>query len=218
MTDHRTKQPSVVFCASTPRARAGDSRVKRVIDTAGAALVLVFVLPVMLMAALAIRLDSPGPIFFVQRRTGLNGAPIRVFKFRTMTVMEDGEGVRHAGRVDHRVTRVGGFLRRASIDELPQLINVLKGEMSLVGPRPHALAHDRYYAAQVPAYGLRFRARPGITGLAQVTGYRGEIRSVDAMAARVAADNLYIGQWSLWLDLKILVMTLAVGPFHDNAY
>jgi putative colanic acid biosynthesis UDP-glucose lipid carrier transferase len=218
MTHHPNDERIAAFVAARPTVGADTSRLKRTLDAVGAALILVFVLPIMLAAAIAIRLDSQGPVFFAQRRTGLNGRPIRVFKFRTMTVMEDGEGVRHARRTDHRVTRVGAFLRRASLDELPQLINVLKGEMSLVGPRPHALAHDDYYAALLPSYAQRFRARPGMTGLAQVTGFRGEIRSLDAMAARVTADNRYIDQWSLWLDVKILVLTLTVAPFHGNAY
>jgi putative colanic acid biosynthesis UDP-glucose lipid carrier transferase len=206
-------RPPVAAPARGPAA----SWIKRAFDQIAALLILLFVLPLLAVIALAIALDSPGPILFVQRRTGLNGIPIRVFKFRSMTA-DAGAPVRHARRDDRRITRVGGFLRRASLDELPQLFNVLRGEMSLVGPRPHALVHDRYYAAHIPDYVRRFRARPGMTGLAQISGYRGEIRSIDGMVRRVAADNLYIDRWSFWLDLKILLKTLVVAPFQGNAY
>jgi len=195
-----------------------DSRLKRAFDTALAMVVLIFVLPLLVFVAIAIALESRGPILFVQRRTGLHGAPIKVIKFRSMIVTEDGDTVLPASRGDPRVTRIGAFLRRSSIDELPQLLNVLRGEMSLVGPRPHALAHDQYYGALVPTYVHRFRARPGITGLAQITGYRGEIRSIENMAGRVLADNDYIDRWSMWLDCKILLRTLIVAPFQDSAY
>ncbi len=195
-----------------------ENELKRAFDIFTATLVIIFILPLVLVVALAIKLESPGPVFFIQRRTGLNGLPVRVFKFRSMTVTEDGDAVRHASKGDKRVTRVGAFLRRSSIDELPQLWNVVRGEMSLVGPRPHALAHDQYYGALVPAYIHRFRARPGITGLAQVSGYRGEIHSLEGMVGRVAADNDYIDNWSLWLDVKILLKTIVIAPFQDSAY
>jgi putative colanic acid biosynthesis UDP-glucose lipid carrier transferase len=135
-----------------------------------------------------------------------------------MSVMEDGASIRHAGRDDCRVTRVGRFLRRSSIDELPQLFNVIQGDMSLVGPRPHALAHDQYYGALVPLYTHRFRARPGITGLAQVNGLRGEIHSLDSMVDRVAQDNAYIDDWTFGLDVKILLKTAMVAAFQSTAY
>ena len=194
------------------------SRCKRLLDILVAALVLLFVLPLLLIVALCVLIDSRGPIFFVQRRTGFGGLPIQVFKFRTMRVMEDGSAIKHASRDDDRVTRVGRFLRRSSIDELPQLANVLRGDMSLVGPRPHALAHDQYYGALVPDYIHRFRAKPGITGLAQVNGLRGEIHSLDGMVDRVAQDNAYIDDWSLGLDLKILAKTAVVAAFQSTAY
>ncbi len=216
MTDI-SREDSAGFVAPSP-ASAAESRLKRAFDIIVASAVLVFILPLMLAAAAAIVVDSRGPVFFVQRRTGLNGLPIRVFKFRSMSVMEDGAAIKHAGKGDSRITRVGAFLRRSSIDELPQLMNVIRGEMSLVGPRPHALAHDQYYGALVPAYVHRFRARPGITGLAQISGFRGEIHSLDGMVGRVDADNTYIDQWSLWLDIKILVKTVLVAPFQDSAY
>jgi putative colanic acid biosysnthesis UDP-glucose lipid carrier transferase len=195
-----------------------DSVLKRLIDVVLAFGILVFILPLMLLVIVAIRLDSPGPIFFRQRRTGLNGRQFRIFKFRSMTVLEDGDQIKQAMQDDDRVTRVGGFLRRSSIDELPQLLNVLAGDMSLVGPRPHALAHDEHFAALVPDYKDRFRARPGITGLAQVNGLRGEIRAMEDMVRRIELDNLYIENWSIWRDLGILVKTLVVLPFHRNAY
>lgn len=205
-----------------PRAAAlrgpAASVVKRAFDIVAAALALLFILPLLIVVAAAIVADSQGPIFFVQRRTGLGGKAIRVFKFRTMSVMEDGATVTQAAKGDQRITRVGAFLRRSSIDELPQLLNVLRGEMSLVGPRPHALAHDQYYGALVPGYLNRFRARPGITGLAQVTGFRGEIHSLECMEGRVAADNRYIDTWSIWADIGILLKTVVVAPFQDTAY
>lgn len=168
--------------------------------------------------AVLVKIDSPGPVLFRQRRTGLNGMEFSVYKFRTMWVMEDGDAVSQATRADGRVTRLGLFLRRMSLDELPQLINVIRGNMSLVGPRPHALRHDALFGAMVASYPRRFRARPGITGLAQVSGRRGEVRCHDDIAERVRLDNEYIDRWSLALDLKILVATLFVAPFHRNAY
>ncbi len=191
---------------------------KRTLDFALAFVLLIFVSPLLLFVAVLVVADSRGPVFFVQRRTGFKGRVISVVKFRTMTVLENGEDVRHAARHDERVTRIGRFLRRSSIDELPQLLNVIKGEMSLVGPRPHALAHDAYYGARLPQYARRFRTRPGITGLAQVNGLRGEIRSVDYMAERVALDNEYIERWSFLLDLQILAKTAAVAAFQSGAY
>ena len=192
--------------------------VKSGMDFAIALLVVLFISPMLIVVAALIKLDSRGPVLFRQRRTGLNGQVITVLKFRTMRVLEDGETIRHASRKDDRVTRVGRFLRRSSIDELPQLFNVLKGSMSIVGPRPHALAHDAYYSAALPSYALRFRMKPGITGLAQVSGMRGEILSIGSMADRVDADNLYIDTWSLGSDVKIIVKTAVVVAFQDAAY
>ncbi len=217
MADVSRDQVAPVFVAPETSGPAANL-LKRAFDITVAALLLLFILPLLLAVAAAIVADSRGPIFFIQRRTGLNGLPIRVYKFRSMTVTEDGAAIRHASKGDARITKVGAFLRRSSIDELPQLINVLKGEMSLVGPRPHALAHDQYYGALVPAYIHRFRARPGITGLAQVSGFRGEIHSLDGMVGRVDADNRYIDGWSVWLDIQILLKTVVVAPFQDSAY
>ena len=204
--------------AQRPVRPCVDSRSKRALDLGVACLILLFVLPLLLIVALCVVSDSRGPVFFVQRRTGFGGQTIRVFKFRTMSVMEDGEAIRHAGKDDARVTRVGRFLRRSSLDELPQLLNVIRGDMSLVGPRPHALAHDQYYGALVPRYTHRFRAKPGITGLAQVSGLRGEIHSLDSMIDRVEQDNVYIDDWSLSLDVRILAKTVVVAAFQASAY
>jgi putative colanic acid biosysnthesis UDP-glucose lipid carrier transferase len=202
--------------ASTPR-QAAESRGKRALDIVVAATGIVALLPLFLLVALAIRLESRGPVFFRQRRGGFQGRPFQILKFRTMSVLQDDDDVRHAKRGDCRITRVGYFLRRSSIDELPQLFNVLRGEMSLIGPRPHALAHDRYYRAHVANYDERFLARPGITGLAQVSGHRGDVADVDAMSARVAADIAYVNSWSARLDWKILALTVVCVLLDDRA-
>ena len=191
---------------------------KRAIDIAGALVALLIFLPLLVCIALAVRLDSGGPAIFKQRRTGLNGRVFTIYKFRTMTVAEDCANVRQATRGDHRVTAIGAVLRKLSLDELPQFLNVLKGDMSLVGPRPHALAHDEYYGDQIPAYVDRFRAKPGLTGLAQVNGLRGEIQDLRCMRDRIAADNLYIDSWSLGLDIAILVKTVLIIFRDPQAY
>ena len=206
------------FACGRQGSVAARSLAKRALDVAVALLALLFLAPLFLVVAFAIALESEGPILFKQRRTGLDGRPFKVLKFRTMRVMEDGGVVQQARRDDARITRVGYFLRRSSIDELPQLLNVLRGDMSLVGPRPHALAHDEHFAALAPGYAERFRARPGITGLAQVRGLRGEIRTTDQIVARTAADNEYIARWSLGMDLWILLKTAVVAPLQRNAY
>jgi exopolysaccharide biosynthesis polyprenyl glycosylphosphotransferase len=192
--------------------------IKSAMDYLFGAIALAIFAPAMAVIALAIKLDSRGPVFFVQRRHGLNHKIIRVFKFRTMTVAQDGPVVIQAVRGDKRITRVGRFLRRTSLDELPQLLNVLRGELSLVGPRPHAVAHNDYYAGILTGYTSRHNVKPGITGLAQVQGCRGETRTPDEMRKRVDFDLHYIRHWSAWLDVKILAMTLIV-PFHSpNAH
>ncbi len=190
---------------------------KSIEDYAVASVALTVAAPVMAAIAIAIKLDSPGPVFFKQRRHGLNRRVIEVLKFRSMTVLENGGDVRQASRSDTRVTRVGGFLRRTSLDELPQLINVLRGEMSLIGPRPHALVHDDQYGEMLERYANRHQVKPGMTGWAQVNGFRGPTETPDKMAQRVECDLAYIDSWSLWLDLKILAMTVLVGFRHKNA-
>jgi putative colanic acid biosysnthesis UDP-glucose lipid carrier transferase len=194
--------------------RLRNSRLKRLTDIIGAGLGLLILLPFLALVALFVVLESRGPVIFRQRRSGLDGKVFTIYKFCTMNVMEDGADVAQATRSDHRVTWVGKFLRRSSIDELPQLVNVLKGEMSLVGPRPHAVAHDRYYAQTVPSYHLRFHAKPGITGLAQISGFRGEVRDIQHMEARVARDLRYIRKWSSAMDIRILFITVLSAPFH----
>jgi putative colanic acid biosynthesis UDP-glucose lipid carrier transferase len=168
----------------------------------------------MLAIALFVRLSSPGPVIFRQRRYGLNGEEIVVYKFRTMTVTEDGPTVVQATKSDPRTTRIGKFLRRYSLDELPQLINVLEGPMSLVGPRPHAVAHNELYRKLIKGYMVRHKVKPGITGLAQVNGLRGETQTVAQMEARVRYDLEYLRNWSLGLDMEILAKT-AVRVFND---
>lgn len=173
--------------------------------------------PLWPLIALAIKLESPGPVFFRQRRRGRYQTVMEVLKFRTMSVMENGDVVPQAVAGDPRVTRVGRILRRTSLDELPQLINVLKGEMSLVGPRPHALAHDVEFARMLEAYPNRHQMRPGMTGLAQVTGLRGSTAAPGSIEARVEADMVYISNWSLWLDTKILFKTIYAVIVGDKA-
>jgi undecaprenyl-phosphate galactose phosphotransferase/putative colanic acid biosynthesis UDP-glucose lipid carrier transferase len=172
----------------------------------------------MIISAIAIRLDSPGPIFFRQRRNGFNANQFLIFKFRTMTVLEDGPTLVQASRLDPRVTRVGRLLRRSSIDEVPQLLNVLRGEMSLVGPRPHALAHDSHYGDLLSDYAFRNHVKPGITGWAQVKGHRGETLRVEQMKGRIDCDLWYINNWSLALDLKILLLTCVVLMRQRDVY
>ena len=196
---------------------AASSKSKRGLDLLVSALMLIALLPVLLLIAILIRIESRGPALFRQRRGGLLGQPFTVYKFRTMCVMEDGDRVDQAQRGDARITAFGAFLRQTSIDELPQLINVLKGDMSLVGPRPHAVVHDQEFQERVASYQRRFVTRPGITGLAQIRGHRGETRTHDSLESRIAADLEYIDNWSLGADLKLLVATLKV-PLEGSAY
>lgn len=172
----------------------------------------------MLLVAVAIKLTSKGPVIFTQKRYGLDGKPIDVWKFRSMTVCENGHRVAQATKNDSRLTPIGGFLRKTSIDELPQLFNVLNGTMSLVGPRPHANAHNEFYRTQINGYMLRHKVKPGITGLAQVSGCRGETETLDKMEARIRYDHQYIREWSVLMDLKIMIRTLFVVLQRENAY
>ena len=191
---------------------------KRISDIVLASLILLMIAPVMAAIAIAIRLESPGPVIFRQRRYGLDGREIVVYKFRSMTVTEDGGEIRQATKNDSRLTRLGGFLRRTSLDELPQFINVLQGGMSIVGPRPHAVAHNELYRQLIDGYMLRHKVKPGITGWAQVNGLRGETETVDKMRRRVEFDLDYLRHWSLRWDLEIILKTLLVAWKKQNAY
>jgi Undecaprenyl-phosphate glucose phosphotransferase len=191
---------------------------KRCFDVISAIVGLLILLPLMLVTALLIKLDSRGPVFFLQKRNGFNGQTFDIFKFRTMHVLENGRSVKQAMRNDPRVTRLGRWLRRSSIDELPQLFNVIRGEMSLVGPRPHATSHNTEYETLIANYAFRHHVKPGLTGWAQVNGYRGETRHVKQMERRVEYDLWYINNWSLWLDLKIVLRTVFVALRQDTAY
>jgi len=207
----------VVSMCDTPFYGYG-GLVKRMTDVAFALAILIFAAPLMVLIALAVKLTSPGPVLFKQRRYGLDGHEILVYKFRTMTVLEDGAKVHQATRTDSRITRVGRFLRRYSLDELPQLFNVLSGTMSLVGPRPHAVAHNEEYRQLIKGYMVRHKAPPGITGLAQISGCRGETARVEDMQARVNYDLEYLRRWSPLLDLKILALTAVRVLKDDKAY
>ena len=183
-----------------------------------AALLLLPLLPLMALIALAVKMTSPGPVIFKQRRYGLYGEQIVVYKFRSMTVAEDGEQIVQVKRNDQRVTRLGQFLRKTSLDELPQLINVLQGRMSIVGPRPHAVAHNEQYRKLIKGYMLRHKVRPGITGWAQVNGLRGETDTIDKMQNRIEFDLFYLRNWSLSFDLWILLCTCRTVLQRENAH
>jgi len=195
-----------------------DSVVKNVSDFVFASLILILLSPLMLGIALAVKLTSPGPAIFKQRRYGLNGDEIVVYKFRSMTVSEDGSNIVQAKKGDQRLTKLGAFLRQTSLDELPQFINVLQGRMSVVGPRPHAVAHNELYRKLIRGYMLRHKVKPGITGWAQVNGLRGETEDLDKMQARIEFDLHYLQNWSIWLDLWIIMRTVWVVLRRDNAY
>jgi len=207
----------VVSLLDTPFTGTNDL-MKRATDVVLASIILLLISPVMLVVAIGVKLSSPGPILFKQGRTGLDGEEIKVFKFRSMTTQDNGSVVKQATRGDARITRFGAFIRKTSLDELPQLFNVLLGTMSIVGPRPHAIAHNEQYRKIVQAYMVRHKVRPGMTGWAQVNGHRGETDTVDKMAARVHYDLEYLRNWSLGLDMKIIARTVRVVLFDRNAY
>ena len=192
--------------------------VKRIEDIVLSTIILILISPVLLFVALGVRMSSPGPIIFKQNRYGIDGQQIKVWKFRSMKTLENGNVVKQATRSDPRITKFGAFIRRTSLDELPQFINVLQGRMSIVGPRPHAVAHNEQYRQIVDKYMLRHKVKPGITGWAQVNGYRGETDTIDKMEKRIEFDLIYIRNWSLGLDIKIVFMTLTKGIFSDTAY
>ena len=191
---------------------------KRASDIVLASLILVLIAPVLLAVAIGVKRSSPGPIVFKQRRNGVDGKEILVYKFRSMRVMENGGKVTQATKGDPRVTPFGAFIRRTSLDELPQFINVLQGRMSIVGPRPHAVAHNEQYRELVQSYMLRHKVKPGITGWAQINGYRGETDTLDKMIGRVQYDIDYLRNWSLTMDMRIIAKTIKLTFWDKNAY
>ena len=207
----------IAFPLARP-AEVARSGLKRALDIIVAGGLLALFAPLFAFVALMIKIDSSGPVLFRQTRTGLGGRRFTILKFRSMTVMENGGQISQATKGDQRVTRVGRVLRALSIDELPQVVNILKGDMSLVGPRPHALSHDEMWAKSVAGYDARFRARPGLTGYAQVRGFRGEVLEPAEIQSRVDADNYYIDNWSLGFELKILLLTVPLMLHDPNAY
>lgn len=192
--------------------------IKRASDLVLAAVILLLIAPLLLLIAIGVKCSSPGPVLFRQRRYGLDGQEIVVYKFRTMTCLEDGSVIRQATRDDARMTRFGAFLRKNSLDELPQFLNVIQGRMSVVGPRPHAVAHNEMYRKLIRGYMIRHKVRPGITGLAQVKGLRGETDTIEKMRARIECDLDYLRHWSLLLDLKIVLKTIGAVLERRNAY
>jgi Undecaprenyl-phosphate glucose phosphotransferase len=215
----RTINVGATWAAEVQRAplNKAEQLVKRSMDIVGAATVLLLLSPLMLLTSLLIKLDSRGPSLFFQTRNGFNGRTFKIVKFRSMHVLEDGQVIRQACREDPRVTRLGRWLRLTNIDELPQLFNVLYGSMSLVGPRPHAVAHNTEFEKKIANYAHRHHVKPGITGWAQVNGFRGETPTTDLMAKRIERDLWYINNWSVWLDIKILIRTLILG-LQQTAY
>jgi putative colanic acid biosysnthesis UDP-glucose lipid carrier transferase len=195
-----------------------DGFVKRLEDLLRCAVILPIISIPMLLIAIGIKLTSRGPVLFKQKRYGINGEEINVWKFRSMTVCENGDDVKQATKNDVRITPFGNFLRKTSLDELPQFINVLQGCMSVVGPRPHAVAHNELYRKKIQGYMLRHKVKPGITGLAQINGCRGETDTIDKMEARIHHDLEYIKKWTLWLDLKIVFLTTFKGFVNKQAY
>lgn len=191
---------------------------KRLEDIILSVIILLIISPILLVISLAVKFTSQGPILFKQTRYGMDGKPIKVWKFRTMVVMENDTIVKQVTRNDIRVTRVGSFLRRTSLDELPQFFNVLLGEMSIVGPRPHAVAHNEQYRSLIEGYMLRHKVKPGITGWAQINGWRGETDTITKMEKRIEYDLEYIREWSIWFDLKIIILTVFKGFVNKSAY
>ncbi|WP_162064010.1 undecaprenyl-phosphate glucose phosphotransferase [Vibrio taketomensis] len=192
--------------------------VKRLEDIVIGSIILLLISPLLLLIAFGIKITSPGPVIFKQDRYGIDGKSIKVWKFRSMTVMDNGSEVKQATKGDTRITPFGGFLRRTSLDELPQFINVIQGRMSIVGPRPHAVSHNEEYRKIVDKYMLRHKVKPGITGWAQINGYRGETDTLDKMEKRVEYDLNYIRQWSVWFDIKIIFLTVFKGFVGKTAY
>ena len=207
----------VISVCETP-FRGADGALKRMSDIVMSILILIVILPVLVALAVAVKLSSPGPVIFKQRRYGLDGEEIVVYKFRSMTVTEDGPTIQQATKGDNRITPLGAFMRRTSLDELPQFVNVLQGRMSIVGPRPHAVAHNELYRKLIKGYMVRHKVRPGITGWAQVNGYRGETVTLDKMQGRIDYDLDYLRNWSLRLDIHIILKTIRLVLKDEKAH
>ncbi len=208
--------PVISVCESPFKGQAG--AIKRLSDIALSLLILTLISPLLLVIGIAVKLGSPGPVIFKQRRYGLDGEEILVYKFRSMTVTEDGGTIQQAQKNDRRITPLGAFLRKTSLDELPQFVNVLQGRMSIVGPRPHAVAHNELYRKLIKGYMVRHKVKPGITGWAQVNGYRGETETLDKMQGRIDHDLDYLRNWSLRLDLYIILKTVQLVIKDQKAY
>jgi undecaprenyl-phosphate galactose phosphotransferase/putative colanic acid biosynthesis UDP-glucose lipid carrier transferase len=213
---HRTREFAIEL--QRPPLSSAELALKRALDLVLASALAIALVPLFVVVAMLIKLESKGPVIFSQRRKGFNGREFNIFKFRTMHVLEDGHVISQARRNDPRVTRVGRLLRITSADELPQLLNVLRGEMSLVGPRPHAVAHDDGYTKVIAKYAIRQHVKPGLTGWAQINGFRGETAHIELMERRVERDLWYIKNWSFWLHLRILVLTCFELLRRRNAY
>jgi len=207
----------VISVCETP-FKGVNGAVKRLSDVLFSLLILTMIFPLLIVIAAAVKLESPGPVIFKQRRYGLDGEEILVYKFRSMTVAEDGDTIRQATKNDTRITPLGTFLRRSSLDEIPQFVNVLQGRMSIVGPRPHAVAHNELYRKLIKGYMVRHKVKPGITGWAQVNGYRGETQTLDKMQGRIDFDLDYLRNWSLRLDIGIILKTIRLVLKDQKAY
>lgn len=208
----------IISVYDSPLNSGGNALLKRLEDIIISSFIVLLISPLLLAIAITIKTTSKGPVIFKQRRYGVNGEEITVYKFRSMTVCDDGNKITQAKKGDARITKVGGFLRRTSLDELPQFFNVIAGSMSIVGPRPHACAHNEEYRKLIPKYMLRHLVKPGITGWAQIHGWRGETDTLDKMEKRIEFDLHYIDNWSLWLDIKIILLTFINGFVNKNAY
>lgn len=207
----------VISVCDTP-FKGFDGAVKRMSDILFSLLILLLIAPVLVAVAIAVKMGSPGPVIFKQRRYGLDGEEILVYKFRSMTVTEDGGTIVQAQKDDKRITPLGAFLRKSSLDELPQFVNVLQGRMSIVGPRPHAVAHNELYRKLIKGYMVRHKVKPGITGWAQVNGFRGETETLDKMQGRIDFDLDYLRNWSLQLDIRIIFRTMRLVLKDQKAY
>lgn len=207
----------IVSIYDTPLNSLSARLTKRLEDVVLSTFILIGISPILVMIAVAIKTTSKGPVIFKQTRYGVNGQKTNIYKFRTMTTLENDENIQQAQKGDTRITSIGRFLRKTSLDELPQFVNVLQGKMSIVGPRPHAVVHNEQYRKLVPKYMQRHLVKPGITGWAQVNGWRGETDTLDKMQKRIEFDLHYINHWSVWLDLKIIVQTVYKGFIHKNA-